>query len=359
MLNRRCIVSIFKRLPTFKVSEIRYQSSYNTGSSNNFFTPPRTQSSSTQHVELSGVEFSKPDGSLQVRFRPPKFSPARAPPLGGTQLYRPALEGIITLRLTPAAAISNNTDGRVTYDWDASVQINLGVLEILHVVQNSIAASVNVQEGQPRGGSQQQQQQQQQRMRLEILPPTSTAASTSNSSTATNNVSSQGQGVSGNGNGATGNGGVNLYRISILSEEGKGVSINVSQAEVYLLRNLLGTSLPWVTGWMYNLDPSALIPGYHLLPPYQPSSQQQQSTHQSNGYTNSLSPSQTQQQPRTSTSSPNTGLSPPPSFSSPMSYNRPASTYNPSSTTSRPSTASSQQASSSNYSRPPYSSRNQ
>jgi len=270
MLNR-CLVSILERLP--KVSNIRYQSSYNAGSSNNFFTPPRTQSSSTQHVELSGVEFSKPDGSLQVRFRPPKFSPARAPPLGGTQLYRPALEGIITLRLTPAAAISNNTDGRVTYDWDASVQINLGVLEILHVVQNSIAASVNVQEGQPRGGSQQQQQQQ--RMRLEILPPTSTAA-TSNSSTATNNVSSQGQLVSGNG--ATGNGGANFYRISILSEEGKGVSVNVSQAEVYLLRNLLGTSLPWVTGWMYNLDPSALIPGYHLLPPYQPSSQQQQST---------------------------------------------------------------------------------
>ena len=349
MLNRRCIVSIFKRLPTFKVSEIRYQSSYNTGSSNNFFTPPRTQSSSTQHVELSGVEFSKPDGSLQVRFRPPKFSPARAPPLGGTQLYRPALEGIITLRLTPAAAISNNTDGRVTYDWDASVQINLGVLEILHVVQNSIAASVNVQEGQPRGGSQQQQQQQQ-RMRLEILPPTSTAA-TSNSSTATNNASSQGQLVSGNG--ATGNGGVNLYRISILSEEGKGVSVNVSQAEVYLLRNLLGTSLPWVTGWMYNLDPSALIPGYHLLPPYQPSSQQQQSTQQSNGYTNSSLPSQNQQQPRTSTSGP------PPSSSPQLSYNRPASTFNPSSTTSRPSTSSSQQASSSNYSRPPYSSRNQ
>ena len=57
-------------------------------------------------------------------------------------------------------------------------------------------------------------------------------------------------------------------------EDGRSASVGISQAEVYLLRNLLGTSLPWVTGWQYNLDPTNLVPGYHLLPPREPYQQQ-------------------------------------------------------------------------------------
>jgi hypothetical protein len=340
--------SLFMRRSCFAhtFTKIRFQSSY--GSSSGFFSPPRpSSSSSAQHVELSGVEFSKPDGSIQVRFRPPKFAPARAPPVGGAQLYRPALEGIITLRLTPAASVSNNSDGRVSYDWDASMQINLGVLEILHVVQNSIAASVNVQEAPPRG--QQQQQQQQQRMRLEILPPTSIGTPTTGSPSLTNNVTHGGNGGGGGG------GGGNQYRISILSEEGKGVSVSVSQAEVYLLRNLLGTSLPWVTGWMYNLDPSALIPGYHLLPPYQQSAanpQQPQPQTQQSGYNSppppppSPQPSQSQQ-PRTSAAIGGSAL---PSYAGRPPYNATSTSRSPQQPSSSSSTSS--------YSRPPYPPRN-
>jgi len=345
MLNKS--LRLFSR-SSFRCAQTRFQSSYGSNpSSSSFFSPPRAPAPPAQHVELSGVEFSKPDGSLQVRFRPPKFAPARAPPIGGAQLYRPALEGIITLRLTPASSVANTSDGRVSYDWDASLQINLGVLEILHVVQNSIAASVNVQEAPPRGGGggQQQQQQQQQRMRLEILPPTSVAAApTAGSSSAANNNVTQG------------GGGPNLYRISILSEEGKGVSVSVSQAEVYLLRNLLGTSLPWVTGWMYNLDPSALIPGYHLLPPYQPSpvvnqSQQPSTQQQTTGYTSPPQPSQSQQ-PR----SPGTAA---PSSSSPYGGGRPYSPPPSSRSSSSPPQQQQQQSSSSSsYSRPPYPPRN-
>ena len=329
-------------LRSLRYAQIRSQSSFGSNpssSSSSFFSPPRAPAPPAQHVELSGVEFSKPDGSLQVRFRPPKFAPARAPPIGGAQLYRPALEGIITLRLTPASSVANTSDGRVSYDWDASLQINLGVLEILHVVQNSIAASVNVQEAPPRGGGGGQQQQQQ-RMRLEILPPTSVAAApTAGSSSAASNVP---QG-----------GGPNLYRISILSEEGKGVSVSVSQAEVYLLRNLLGTSLPWVTGWMYNLDPSALIPGYHLLPPYQPSpvvnqSQQPSTQQQTTGYTSPPQPSQSQQPRSPGSAAPS---------SSPYGGGR-TSSYPPLSSRSSSSPPQQQQqqqsSSSSSYSRPPY-----
>jgi hypothetical protein len=127
------------------------------------------------------------------------------------------------------------------------VQMSLGVLEVLQVVQHSIASTVTVYEA---PGRQQAQQAQGAppapgRARLEISPPAAGAGSAA-------------------------------YRLALFAEDGRSVAVAVSQAEVYLLRNMLGTSLPFVTGWQYNLDPSLLVPALHLLPPYQPREQPQQ-----------------------------------------------------------------------------------
>jgi hypothetical protein len=125
--------------------------------------------------------------------------------------------------------------------------MSLGVLEVLQVVQHSIAATVTVYEAPGRQQAQQALQAQGAlpapgRARLEISPPAAGAGSTA-------------------------------YRLALFAEDGRSVAVAVSQAEVYLLRNMLGTSLPFVTGWQYNLDPSLLVPALHLLPPYQPREQ--------------------------------------------------------------------------------------
>lgn len=39
-----------------------------------------------------------------------------------------------------------------------------------------------------------------------------------------------------------------------LEKDGNIVSVSLSQAEFFLIRNLLGVSVPWVTGWQHHLD---------------------------------------------------------------------------------------------------------
>jgi hypothetical protein len=40
--------------------------------------------------------------------------------------------------------------------------------------------------------------------------------------------------------------------------------MTLPQTELFLLRNLLGLSLPWITGWQMQLDPGAFDPSIHL-----------------------------------------------------------------------------------------------
>jgi hypothetical protein len=50
-----------------------------------------------------------------------------------------------------------------------------------------------------------------------------------------------------------------------VTEDGRSASVPLLQQEMYLLRNLLGLSIPVVTGWSYQLNPSSFDPAVNLL----------------------------------------------------------------------------------------------
>lgn len=114
-------------------------------------------------------------------------------------------------------------------------------MEILQVVQNNMQQPAVVHQKETRMSNS--------KLKLEIIPPSS-----SNGNTTPNTNTKAG-----------------LYRINITDESRANsahtVSVHVTQAEIYLLRNLLGVSLPWVTGWQYNLDPTKFDHNVHVFKP--------------------------------------------------------------------------------------------
>ena len=49
-----------------------------------------------------------------------------------------------------------------------------------------------------------------------------------------------------------------------VSNDASTATVTLAQQEVYLLRNLLGLSIPTLTGWQYQLTPSTFDPAVNL-----------------------------------------------------------------------------------------------
>lgn len=52
-----------------------------------------------------------------------------------------------------------------------------------------------------------------------------------------------------------------------VANDSSSSSVTLAQQEMYLLRNLLGVSIPTLTGWQYQLSPSTFDPTVNLAAP--------------------------------------------------------------------------------------------
>jgi len=278
MQRRHAIIPTLSRL----FRRVPFQS-LSASASNNFSTSRVTtqqqQPSTRPSRVLTGYKFSKADACLDVSVRHAKF---RA--VGAQGIYHSlSSEGAVRLTLFRARAALPGASG-VTYDFKEKVYVDVMALDIVNIVQSQIAQPVSVVVGwgvvrclivelraltrsphhttthpsknpqitiaysDPgfRGGKPISR-------RLDVIPPAAGAGAAPRATAAAG---------SGGGGGAV----APVITVSVTNDNNT-CSITLSQQEVYLLRNLLGLSIPTLTGWQYQLSPSTFDASINLAAP--------------------------------------------------------------------------------------------
>ncbi len=218
---------------------------------------------------LTGYRFAKPDGLLEVSVRHAKF---RA--VGAQGIYHNLVaEGSVRLTLCRAkAGAAPSPSGATQYEYAEKLYVDVTALDIVNIVQSPIAQPVRrgaagvrgarcavrgarvgphrapprpppthwqitVAYSEPgaRGGRAVSR-------RLDVVPPAAPKA------------------------GAVAGAAAPGIALSV-ANDGAAATVTLAQQEVYLLRNLLGLSIPTLTGWQYQLTPSTFDPAVNLAAP--------------------------------------------------------------------------------------------
>lgn len=134
-------------------------------------------------------------------------------------------EGHVTIRVAQAKA-GTPAGGKPEYDWDNAVSAHLGLAEVLTLVQNSIGAACNLTTKEIYS--------------VPDAPPNVVAGHASKKLSIEPGTP------------------FTLTLAPVDGGSGPSASIKLPQSEVYLIRNLLGNSLAWLSGWQNILDPDTL-----------------------------------------------------------------------------------------------------
>jgi hypothetical protein len=234
---------------------------------------------------LTGYTFRKPDGMLAVTMKPAKF---RA--VGAMGIYHVlSKEGTVRLEacasLPAAATAPGAAAGSLNYDYNNKIFVNVTALDIVNIVQSPLTTpvrcrtkryretihtlppplphasppprpypppppllpsqlSVSYSDASARGGRMVNR-------RLDIAPAAAPAAPVLRAGAPPPPKAPAGA--------APG-----LVTLSIANDS-IAVTVSLAQQEMYLLRNLLGLSIPHLTGWQYQMAPASFDPEVNLL----------------------------------------------------------------------------------------------
>jgi len=230
--------------------------------------------SGTKRV-LTGYHFRKPEGVLEVTFRPAKFRPAGAKGI----YHRLTTEGTVRLTMCAASgppmnsAPNNMASPYPIYDFVNKIFVDITALDIVTIVQSPISnpvrcftfllapnsqltRSINTNKSNSqivvaysdvsvRGGRPVSR-------RLDVTPA-APVASASPIGDKTPQAAARPPAPA--------------PILLTLTNDTLSFNVTLAQQEMYLLRNLLGLSIPHLTGWQYQLMPSSFDPAFNLAAP--------------------------------------------------------------------------------------------